>query len=194
MTRVVRMSSGGLEQSVVVAVCCGLAWRGARQSRGCAGRYALRPAPSAARRVPCAARLTRAAPPLALARAQRCCAAPLRSELDMLAVAPPLARRRDAPRKAALLGAAHARTGLRTRGFARCSEVFVDEPHERCCAAGGTRWGRLCGGEKRSSARGSPAPQATDRRGRREVAARSAPRTSGTAAALAMRASQRSRP
>ena len=68
--------------------------------------------------VPCAARTPRAAAPLALARARRCCAAPLRSELDMLAVAPPHARRRDAPWVAALLGAYHSRQHLPAHGLA----------------------------------------------------------------------------
>jgi hypothetical protein len=36
----------------------------------------------------------------------------------MLAVAPPLVRRRDAPWRAALLGVVHARTGLPTRSLA----------------------------------------------------------------------------
>ena len=54
--------------------------------------------------------------------------------------------------------------------------------------------GDLWGGEKRSGARGSPAPQATDRRGRREVRGACSAANSGTAAALVARASQRSRP
>ncbi|MFI4930379.1 MAG: hypothetical protein ACHP83_09080 [Burkholderiales bacterium] len=40
-----------------------------------------------------------------------------------------------------------ARRGRRTptRAFAGTTEVFVDENHERCCAVGGARRGRLVG-------------------------------------------------
>src|SRR5262245_38971436 len=38
------------------------------------------------------------------------------------------------------------------RGFADTAVVFVEEHHERCCAAGGTRWGRLCGGDNEVAA------------------------------------------
>src|SRR5215207_8092583 len=65
----------------------------------------------------------------------------------------------------ALLSAAQCRCRRTpTHGFASGNKVFVDEYH-----GGGARWavsgwGDLWGGEKRSSARGSPDPKGPDRR------------------------------
>ena len=118
------------------------------------GRPVRAPAGASARwaEVPCAARPPRAAPDLALARPASICGRCLRSELDILAVAPPLGRRRDAPWQAALLGAVHARTGLPTRSLAgttaarrRHAWVMPAKPWA------GVRWRDLCGAEERRS-------------------------------------------
>jgi hypothetical protein len=99
----------------------------AESARLRAGRPARAPADASALRpeVPCAARPPRAAPPLGLAWPARRCASRLCSDLDMLAVAPPLGRRRDAPRRAALLGVVHARPGLPTRSLAATTAARV---------------------------------------------------------------------
>ncbi|MCG3190623.1 MAG: hypothetical protein LKCHEGNO_03403 [Burkholderiaceae bacterium] len=68
----------------------------------------------------------------------------------------------------------------------------TDSPVDWPCLASdrAARPGAAC---KASDARGSPAPQATDRRGRREVCGAFSAADGGTAAALVGRASQRSR-
>jgi len=102
--------------------------------------------------VPCAARAPRAAPPLGLAWPVSTCGRCLCSDLDMLAVAPPLRRRRDAPWVAALLGAVHARPSLPTLSLAgttvarlRVASVSRAKPWV------GVRWRDLCGAEERST-------------------------------------------
>ena len=117
-----------------------------------AGRPVRAPADASALRaeVPCAARPPRAAPPLGLAWPARRCASCLCSDLDMLAVAPPLRRQRDAPWRAALLSVVHARTGLPTRILAITTvvcrwraSVVPAKPWV------GVRWRDLCGAEER---------------------------------------------
>ena len=100
----------------------------------------------------CAARDPRAAPPLGLALPARRCASSPMLDLDMLAVAPPLGRRHDAPRVAPLLGAVHARLSLPTRSLAITTvvcrwraSVVPAKPWV------GVRWRDLCGAEERRS-------------------------------------------
>ena len=69
----------------------------------------------------------------------------------MLAVAPPLGRRRDAPWQAALLGAVHARTGLPTRSLAGTTVACVSShssvhPQSRGRVCDGSD---ICGAEER---------------------------------------------
>jgi len=202
---------------------CGRRMRGAEQARLRADRPVRATTGASALRaeVPCAARGPRAAPPLALAWPARCSRSvpmlgarharrrdalgrvampfgPLALQAALGLAAQPLARRKQS-------------TGLFASGLA-CSAPSKRAPACPPTALLAPPWhassnttslaarravpgaGDLWRGEKRSSARGSPTPQAADRRGRREVRSAFSAADGGTAAALAMRASQRSRP
>ena len=109
--------------------------------------------------------------------------------------------RRDAPRSAALLGALQARPGLPAHSLAGTTVACVGKHHERLCAVGGARWGRLVARREAQQRKGESGPQGPDRRGavkswrvqRRDERYRSRPCDASIAAKSARRADRDSR-
>ena len=110
-------------------------------------------APTLRAAVPCAARAPRAAALLALAWPARCSAARLCSELDMLAVASPPERRRDAPWGAALLGACHSRHRLPAHSLALRHRGVRRRTPRALLRGGRYPVGAICGATRSAASR-----------------------------------------